>query len=206
MQGKNDGCGRDNGQAGLNCLNIVAEAWAASLQVFLHRRFGERYLGLQAACVVLLIPLYCVLWVPADPRPMMLFLLAFLFMCVKARARHSSQPDKGGAASPFPLLRLSALDEVPSLGVGTHGQEVHRTAGGHSGGLLHAAIQSAAGALLDDRGHLHSLVYEFRRSSGAERRHRHARRGDRAGADCGSFPQHAGRRFLIGKEKTHGLN
>jgi hypothetical protein len=59
--------------------------WATSLEVFLHRDFGERYLGLNSLGVLLLVPLYTAFWSPHDPRPMMCFLPAFLLMCVVAR-------------------------------------------------------------------------------------------------------------------------
>lgn len=58
---------------------------AASVEVFLHRGIGERYLGWQAAAVLVIVPLFGLGWEGYDQGPMMLFLMAFLFMCFCAR-------------------------------------------------------------------------------------------------------------------------
>jgi hypothetical protein len=85
VQSKNKNVAADDQSNKLNWLNIIPEAWAISVYVFLHRGFGERYLGLPAAAVILLVPFYCILWPNADLRPMLLYLLAYLFMCLVAR-------------------------------------------------------------------------------------------------------------------------
>jgi hypothetical protein len=86
MQATKQNAGAGEGQFDkLNWPMIFVEGWAISLQAFLHRRFGERYLGLQAASVLVLIPFYTMLWPHDDLRPMMLYLLAYLFMCLMAR-------------------------------------------------------------------------------------------------------------------------
>jgi hypothetical protein len=87
MQGKNKNLGADanDPSAQLNWLMVIPEAWCISINVFLHRHFGARYFGLQAAAVLLLIPCYCGLWPHADLRPMLIFLLAYVVMCVVAR-------------------------------------------------------------------------------------------------------------------------
>jgi hypothetical protein len=85
VQGKNNNPVADGESNKLNWLNIVPEAWAISVQVFTHRGFGERYLGPQAAAVILLVPCYCMLWQHADLRPMFLYLAAYLLMCLLAR-------------------------------------------------------------------------------------------------------------------------
>lgn len=82
MQGNNNQTGADDRTAGLNVLGFVIDAWATSLQVFLHCRFGERFFGPQAPAVLLLIPIYMVGWPHDDLRPMLLYLPAYLFMCL----------------------------------------------------------------------------------------------------------------------------
>lgn len=60
-------------------------AGAVSVEVFLHRRFGSRYLNIQAASVLLLIPLYSCFWEGHDLRPLYWFLFAYLLMVIVAR-------------------------------------------------------------------------------------------------------------------------
>lgn len=83
--GKESGGSSD--KSGLPVLMFVVQAWATSVEVFLHRGFGERYLGLQAGAVLLLVPLYCLAWPHYDLRPMMMFLLAYLVMYCTARSK-----------------------------------------------------------------------------------------------------------------------
>jgi len=65
---------------------LFLQTGAVSLEVFLHSRFGERYLGLQAALAVLLIILFqSVIYPEAENAPMHAFLPAYLIMCVVAR-------------------------------------------------------------------------------------------------------------------------
>jgi len=66
---------------------FLVRAWATSLEVFLHRDFGERYLGWQAVVVWLLVPCYASTWRGYDVRPLLLFLPAYLLMCVISRMK-----------------------------------------------------------------------------------------------------------------------
>ncbi len=72
-------------QMGANWLLFVVHAWAVSIEVFLHRGIGERYVGAQGAAVLLLVPVYCLGWEGYDLAPMMYFLAAYLVMCLLAR-------------------------------------------------------------------------------------------------------------------------
>jgi hypothetical protein len=94
MQGNNQSAA-DERTAGLNVLNFVIETWATSVQVFLHVRFGERYFGLQAAAVLLLIPFYMTCWPHDDLRLMTLYLPAYLVMCGVARLDMLSRRRRG---------------------------------------------------------------------------------------------------------------
>jgi hypothetical protein len=64
--------------ATMNALGFVFRTWATSVEVLLHKRVGDRYLGLQAAAVLLLIPIYAMFWPGYDLRPLMWFLPVYL--------------------------------------------------------------------------------------------------------------------------------
>jgi len=75
----------ESARTGLAVGLFICRSLSVSVEVFLHRGMGERYLGLQAAAVLLLVPLYSLVWPGYDLRPLMLFLLAYLVMCCLAR-------------------------------------------------------------------------------------------------------------------------
>jgi hypothetical protein len=82
---------------GAHYLELGLRAWGVSTEVFLRREFGARYLGPQAAAVLVLIPLYCLLCPPGDMLPMWYFYLLYMVMCVvhagsTARRRHEPNP------------------------------------------------------------------------------------------------------------------
>ena len=70
---------------GTNYLLLIIQAWAFSAEVFLHRGFGERYIGVQGGLVLLLAPFYAALWEGRDLRALVLFIPVYLLMCVAAR-------------------------------------------------------------------------------------------------------------------------
>lgn len=67
-------------------LLFVAQALAVSVEVFLHKRFGERFLGLQAAAACAVIFFFPIFWEGHDVTPLIAFLVAYLCMCAFARA------------------------------------------------------------------------------------------------------------------------
>lgn len=71
----------------LGWVAFISGALAVSVEVFLHRSrsFGERYVGLQAVAVILIVPIYSMFWEDYDLMPLMRFLGAFLFMCLLVR-------------------------------------------------------------------------------------------------------------------------
>ncbi len=71
--------------ATMNVLGLAVRTAATSLEVFFHKRVGDRYLGLNAAAVLLLIPIYSLFWQGYDLRPLMWFLVAYLGAVVIAR-------------------------------------------------------------------------------------------------------------------------
>jgi hypothetical protein len=78
---------RDNGNTTsyINVFLFVCHAWATSVEVFLHRAPGSRYLGLQAAAVLLLVPLNVLFWKHHDIRGLLWFIPVYLMMCIFAR-------------------------------------------------------------------------------------------------------------------------
>lgn len=78
-------------KAVLSWIAFIAGVLAVSVEVFLRRSrtFGERYMGVQAALVILLVPIYCAWWGGYDVRPLFYFLAAYLFMCLVIRMAES---------------------------------------------------------------------------------------------------------------------
>jgi hypothetical protein len=48
----------DQMRTGMNLLGWISQTGGVSVEVFLHRRFGSRYLGIPAALALLLVPLF----------------------------------------------------------------------------------------------------------------------------------------------------
>ncbi|MGH7242384.1 MAG: hypothetical protein ACREJD_03080 [Phycisphaerales bacterium] len=65
---------------------LIALAGSVSLEVFLRKGFGSRYLHMQAALAMLLILFWPLLFQHDDPLPMVWFLGAYLLMLARARA------------------------------------------------------------------------------------------------------------------------
>jgi hypothetical protein len=88
----------NNQQAqGMNFAPVIflARCGAVSMEVFLHRSIGCRYLGLQAAAAMLLIPGFGLFWPADDQGPLMCLLAAYLFMCLAARMDMAAQRRRG---------------------------------------------------------------------------------------------------------------
>lgn len=69
-----------------NAALFVCRAFATSLEVFLHRGLGSQYLGLQAVAVLFVVPFFGSVWDGHDLTVLLLFVPAYLLMCVVARA------------------------------------------------------------------------------------------------------------------------
>ena len=61
---------------------LAIRAWATSIEVFIRGGFGSRYLGLQAAAVFLLAPMYCVVKKVTDTDQLLFWLCLYLGMCI----------------------------------------------------------------------------------------------------------------------------
>jgi hypothetical protein len=77
---------QSNIRAGAAWTLFLAQTLAASVEVFLHGRFGRRYLGIQAAAVLVAIPIYSVFWPNQNVDAMWLFLGAYAVMLMVAKA------------------------------------------------------------------------------------------------------------------------
>jgi hypothetical protein len=66
-------------------LIFICRSLATSVEVFIHRDIGERYLGTQAVAVLFIVPLFGLGREGYDLRLLLGFLPAYLVMCVIAR-------------------------------------------------------------------------------------------------------------------------
>lgn len=83
-------------QHGPKLFQLAAHGWATSIEVFLRRDFGHRYLNLQAAVVFLLIPLFSLLFPHDDVRPLFWFQGAYLLMLLLARLNVAARSKQQG--------------------------------------------------------------------------------------------------------------
>jgi len=71
----------------VNVIALVVQSLAVTVEVFIRRRMGSRYLDRQAAVALLLIPGFGLLWPEHDLEPLMWFLAAFLVATTLVRIR-----------------------------------------------------------------------------------------------------------------------
>lgn len=76
----------DGAKNGAGILAFIVECFAITVILFLRRRFGQRYVGIQAVAGILLILFFCGLCPRYDARPMMLFLIAYIKAFFYARS------------------------------------------------------------------------------------------------------------------------
>ena len=72
------------GPAGtMNVCMMIMHSIATSGEVFIHRDFGDRYFGLQALAVLVIVPIFSMLFPGQDVRALWLALLAYIcFVCI----------------------------------------------------------------------------------------------------------------------------
>ncbi len=111
---------QESEKAGLQLAMFFIQTWAASIEVFIHHRFGKRALGPQAAAVVLLVPAWIMAWPQEDPRPMLCFLVAYLFRCAANRLEYAiwRKPYLHTLYNGWPWVKhLKIFDSVPEMRV-----------------------------------------------------------------------------------------
>ncbi len=79
----------------LNISLFLARTWSTSIEVFIHRATGERYLAGQALAVFLLAPIYATFWQGYDLRPMLWFMPAYFGACVVNRLQQLARAKRG---------------------------------------------------------------------------------------------------------------
>lgn len=75
----------DDMKTSMNIVVFIARIFSVSVEVFLRRNFGARYVGTQAALAVPLMFFFSIFFPHDDPRPLLWFLGAYLLMCFRAR-------------------------------------------------------------------------------------------------------------------------
>jgi hypothetical protein len=78
-----------------NLVLWVIRVWALSLEMFLHRNLGVRYMGFQAGLALLLMSLYSVFWPGYDLRAFSWFMFLYLAMWIKARFENAAARRRG---------------------------------------------------------------------------------------------------------------
>ena len=76
---------RSDAEDTMNWVMLIVQIYSTSVEVFLHRHFGERYLGFQAFSVLILVPIHAYFLQGADCTLLTWFLLAYLMACVLQR-------------------------------------------------------------------------------------------------------------------------
>jgi hypothetical protein len=108
----------DSTTAGANLLLFVCWSWATSVEVFLHKNFGSRYLGFQALAVFFLVPFFGLAFEQYDLVPLVLFLPAYFLMLVIARIGVLRRRWRGEEChsmyTGWPRL-LKPTDKIPEL-------------------------------------------------------------------------------------------
>ncbi|MBX6312462.1 MAG: hypothetical protein IRY99_06010 [Isosphaeraceae bacterium] len=103
---------------GGDALMLAVRSCAVSLEVFMHRDFGERYLGPQAAFAFPLVLIYSLLWGGDDATAMHYFLGAYAVFFVGARSAAVARRRRGGQVHsyycgwPLVMRLLPARDEL----------------------------------------------------------------------------------------------
>ena len=69
----------------MNLGSIMVRAFAVTIEVFLHARFGARYIGMQALAAIPGVFFFGMFWQGHDLNPLMYFLVAYMLMAVAQR-------------------------------------------------------------------------------------------------------------------------
>jgi hypothetical protein len=108
-----------NADAAMNIFYWFCSMWAASVEVMLRHSFGQRYLGLQAAAVLLWIPLFISLWGHPSALPLLSYLLLYVVILVVHRVQGAVRWHRGVrehsyySGRPHISKLVGRLDELP---------------------------------------------------------------------------------------------
>ncbi len=93
----------------INWLMIFVHIYSTAIEVFLHLDMGHRYLGFQAAAVLLVVPLHTFFFKTRDPSATAWFLLFYLLACFAQRCNHWDRRKSGvvihSYSNGYPWLR-----------------------------------------------------------------------------------------------------
>ncbi len=119
MQSEPQRSRRDEFKAAAGWILFIARSLAVSVELFLHRGFGDRYLGLPAAAGVPLILVFPIFWHGHDVGPLFGFLFAYMAMFLIERGRQLARFVRGGSCEhtyysgrPWALSVWRRLDET----------------------------------------------------------------------------------------------
>jgi hypothetical protein len=76
-------------------IAFISQTLAASVEVFLHTRFGRRYLGIQALAALVAIPIYSLFWQGQNLDAVWLFFWLYLLGCLLAKADVARRESRG---------------------------------------------------------------------------------------------------------------
>lgn len=101
-------------------LFIALEGYALSIEVFLHKRIGGRYVGMQIVPAAAVMACAAIWWAQhgEDPRPLIWFLVTFIGLAVFARAAAYSRAMRGDqthsryTGTPWLIKPTARLSEV----------------------------------------------------------------------------------------------
>lgn len=79
---------RESMRNSLHWLQFIARIGSVSMEVFLRRGFGSRYLHLEALLAAMLLMAWPAFSPECDPRPMFWLFIGYLIMCAAARFEH----------------------------------------------------------------------------------------------------------------------
>jgi hypothetical protein len=109
----------DDASFAMQIIYWFCSMWAASVEVMLRHSFGQRYLGLQAAAVLLWIPIYISLWGDPSALPLLTYLLFYIVVLLIHRSHGLVRWHRGErehscySGRPHVMKLFRGIDELP---------------------------------------------------------------------------------------------
>lgn len=102
----------------MNIVMLFIHTYSTSVEVFLHRHMGDRYLGFQAFGVLILVPFHAYFLHEYDTSLLFMFLPVYLFTCIIQRLvmlqLRSNGVVRHSRYNGFPIL-LTGNSKIPEL-------------------------------------------------------------------------------------------